>query len=116
LAAEAGAIFPEKSIEFSRKFGITAAAYPRPAAKHWCVFRIPCPAFAQYDVKPGCDDDPCPDGCIAVNRFIKEEEPVKAGPDDLRILHRRDDRSLPVLVGRDDQSVGDPCKDRHDPQ
>ena len=73
-------------------------------------------AFPQHDIKPRADDQCAADKGGLIDGLSKELVAVKRCPDDLGILHRRDDRCLACLVCRDDEPPGGESENRDQSQ
>ena len=68
------------------------------------VARLARAAFAEHDVEAaGYDNDGADCGGL-IRSFAKKQESEGGGPQDLRILHRGDNRGFAQLVGADHEA------------
>ena len=111
-----GLIF--RRIPFQEEGHIHAAACDSPAAglQDRRVVRPAAARFAQDDIDPARNDDPGTDQGQEVHILAKQQNAKDGRPDDLGILHRRDDGGLADGIGIHQQEGGAETANRDDRQ
>ncbi len=88
-------------------------ARPCPGPKNRRVRGFSAEAFPDHDIETRNDNHRCAEAGGLIRRFLEKQKTEGRAPDDLAVLHRRDDGRIGKAVGRDDAQTGREPEEGH---